>query len=78
MSEYEAMMRSKTETGWEDEDYDDYQQDYDEGSEEDVDEDYKEADGDDMEEDAFPDYGDEDDASNSRVVGKDGTKKEEL
>ena len=67
MSEYEAMMRSKTETGWEDEDYDDYQQDYDEGSEEDVDEDSNEADGEDMEEDEFPDYGDED-----------GTKKEEL
>ena len=68
MSEYEAMMRSKTETGWEDEDYDDYQQDYDEGSEEDVDEDYNEADGEDTEEkNEFPDYGDDD-----------VTKKEEL
>ena len=76
MSEYEAMMRSKTETGWEDEDYDDYQQDYDDASEEDVDEDYNDADGD--EEDAFPDYGDEDDTTDSKVIGKDGTKKEEL
>ena len=69
-------MRSKTETGWEDEDYDDYQQDYDDASEEDVDEDYNDADGD--EEDAFPDYGDEDDTTDSKVIGKDGTKKEEL
>merc|ERR1712150_139063 len=30
MSEYEQMMRSKRETGWEDEDYGDYEGDYDE------------------------------------------------